>query len=253
MNRLALAAAHPELPPDPPDRFEARLRAIGDAAYHDRHPFHVLMHEGRLNRRQLQAWIENRFYYQITIPKKDALILAKCGDPEFRRAWITRIVDHDGDAEREGGIARWLRLAAAAGLDPGDVRSLRRVLPAVRFAVDAYVDLVATRALHEAVASSLTELFAPSLMAHRVAALEAQYRWLDPAGLAYFRRRLVEAPRDADFGLRWVLAQCTTRRHQDEAAAALATKCHILWALLDAVHFAYVTPGWLPPLWSEDS
>jgi pyrroloquinoline-quinone synthase len=239
-------------PPDSPEQFVARLRAIGAAGYHDKHPFHLLMHEGRLTQRQLQAWIENRFYYQWIIPKKDAVILAKADDPAFRRAWIGRIIDHDGSADREGGLSKWLTLAEAAGLGPDEVMSLRRVLPAVRFAVDAYVNLVESHSLVEAVASSLTELFAPELMAHRVAMLETHYPWFDRNALEYFRGRLVEAPRDVKFGLQYVVERCVTRDLQDRAAAVIATKCHILWSLLDAVHFAYVTPGWLPPLWDTE-
>jgi pyrroloquinoline-quinone synthase len=244
-----MAAPTDIAPPDASAAFEARMRAIGAAAYHDQHPFHVLMHDGKLTRRQLQAWIENRFYYQWMIPKKDAAILAKADDPEFRRAWRQRIVDHDGDAPGSGGLAKWLALAEAAGLDPAEVKSLRGVLPGVRFAVDAYLHLVQTGTLVEAVASSLTELFAPTLMAHRVAMLEARYPWLDRRGLEYFRQRLIDAPRDAEGGLRYVLERCTSRELQDRAAAALTTKCQILWAILDAVYFAYVAPGWLPPLW----
>ncbi len=237
---------------DSPNQFKARLRAIGEAAYHDKHPFHVLMHDGKLSQRQLQAWIENRFYYQLMIPKKDAVILAKTDDPEFRRNWITRIIDHDGAADREGGIRKWLRLAEAAKLDRYEVLSLHRVLPGVRFAVNAYLNLVQSGSLVDAVASSLTELFAPTLMANRVAVLETLYPWLDRRGLDYFRDRLVEAPRDSEYGLNYVLAHCTTRDSQDSAAAALTTKCYILWSLLDAIHFAYVAPGWLPPLWSRN-
>ncbi|MFZ1888134.1 MAG: pyrroloquinoline-quinone synthase PqqC [Candidatus Binataceae bacterium] len=237
--------------PDSPEKFVARLRAIGAAAYHDKHPFHVLMHQGNLTRRQLQAWIENRFYYQWTIPKKDALILAKADDPEFRRAWITRITDHDGIGDSAGGISKWCKLSEAAGLDPADVVSLRYVLPGVRFAVDAYLHLCASRPLVEAVASSLTELFAPVLMADRITVLEKLYPWLDSRGLEYFRGRLVQAPRDSEFGLQYVVANCTSRESQDRAADALTFKCHILWGLLDAVHFAYVSPGYLPPLWND--
>ncbi len=239
------------LPADSPAQFIARLRAIGAAAYHDQHPFHLLMHEGKLSQRQLQAWIENRFYYQLMIPKKDAVILAKAGDPEFRRNWVTRIIDHDGTAEREGGIDKWLRLAEAARLDRNEVLSLRWVLPGARFAVDAYLNLVESSALVDAVASSLTELFAPTLMANRVAVLETLYPWLDRGGLDYFRGRLVEAPRDSEYGLSYVVAHCTTREMQDRAAAALTTKCYILWSLLDAIYFAWVSPGWLPPLWGD--
>jgi pyrroloquinoline-quinone synthase len=238
-------------PPDAAAQFEARLRAIGAAAYHDRHPFHVLMHEGRLTQRQLQAWIENRFYYQWMIPKKDAAILAKADDPAFRRAWVTRLTDHDGTAGRAGGLSKWLRLAEAAGLDAQEVQSFRFVLPGVRFAVDAYLTLVQSGSLLEAVAASLTELFAPTLMANRLAVLETRYPFLDARGLEYFRARLIEAPRDAEGGLQYVVERCTSRALQDRAAAALTTKCHILWSLLDAVYFAYVSPGWLPPLWGE--
>jgi pyrroloquinoline-quinone synthase len=240
-----------QLPPDSPSRFERRLREIGDAAYHDKHPFHILMHQGRLNQRQLRAWIENRFYYQCIIPRKDATILAKTDDPVFRRMWITRIADHDGANEREGGIRKWLRLAEAAGLDPGEVAQMRFVLPAVRFAVDAYLHLVDKCSLAAAVASSLTELFAPMLMADRVAVLESLYPWLAPQGLEYFKSRLIEAPRDAEFGLQYVLDNCVTRTSQDEAAAALEEKCRILWCILDAIYFAYVSPGFAPPLWSS--
>ena len=235
-------------PPASPAEFEARLRAIGEAAYHDKHPFHVLMHAGKLTKRQLQAWIENRFYYQCMIPKKDAAILAKADDAEFRRAWVTRIVDHDGSAERAGGLSKWLALAEAAGLAREDVQSLRFVLPGVRFAVDAYLHLVDSSSLAVAVASSLTELFAPPLMSDRMAVFETHYPWIDRTGLEYFRGRLVEAPRDAAWGLRYVMEHCTTRAEQERAAAALTTKCHILWSLLDSVYFAYVAPGWLPPL-----
>jgi pyrroloquinoline-quinone synthase len=237
--------------PDSPEAFVARLRAIGAAAYHDKHPFNALMHQGKLTRRQLQAWIENRFYYQWSIPKKDATILAKADDRDFRREWIRRITDHDGTGESEGGISKWYRLGEAAGLDAADVARLRYVLPGVRFAVDAYVHLCATRSLTEAVASSLTELFAPVLMADRIIALEKLYPWLDARGLDYFRGRLVLAPRDSEYGLQYVVEHCTTRESQDRAADALTIKCHILWGMLDSIYYAYVSPGFLPPLWSD--
>lgn len=244
-------SARTEFPPDPPDRFEDRLRRIGALGYHHRHPFHVMMHEGQLNKRQLQGWIENRFYYQGMIPRKDAAILAKTNDVSFRRAWITRITDHDGGNGREGGIRKWLRMAAAAGLDPEEVSAMRLVLPVTRFAVDAYLRLVERSSLSAAVASSLTELFAPTLMTQRVAALEQCYTWLAPQALDYFKARIVEAPRDADFGLQYVLEHCITRASQDEAASALKEKCHILWSVLDAIYFAYVSPGFFPPFWQD--
>src|SRR5574341_1265739 len=149
------------------EEFTRRLRAVGEEGYHDKHPFHLLMHEGKLTKEQLQAWIANRFYYQALIPKKDATILTKADDPAFRRAWIHRIVDHDGTRADEGGIHKWLVLAEAAGLRREDVENFRFVLPGVRFAVDAYLTFVQSHSLLESVASSLTELFAPTLMSRR--------------------------------------------------------------------------------------
>jgi len=233
------------------EEFTRRLRAVGEEGYHDKHPFHVLMHEGKLTKRQLQAWIENRFYYQAIIPKKDATIMAKVDDPAVRRAWIQRIIDHDGSREGEGGIHKWLVLAEAAGLRREDVETFRFVLPGVRFAVDAYLTFVQSHSLLEAVASSLTELFAPTLMSRRLPAFEEHYPWVQKEGLEYFRSRLIQAPRDVEYGLDYVLTHCTTRELQERAVAVLTLKCHILWSLLDAVHFAYVSPGWLPPLWGK--
>ena len=235
-----------------PEEFIQQLRAIGEAGYHDKHPFHVLMHEGKLTKRQLQAWIENRFYYQTIIPKKDAAIMARIADPAVRRAWIQRILDHDGTKDNpDGGINKWLVLGEAAGLNRQDMVDLRYVLPGARFAVDAYLTYVKDHSLMEAVASSLTELFAPTLMARRLPAFEEHYPWVEQHGLEYFRSRLTQAPRDVEFGLAYVIRECKTRAQQEQALVALKTKCHILWCLLDAMHFAYVSPGLLPPLWGE--
>lgn len=233
------------------EEFTQRLRAVGEEGYHDKHPFHVLMHEGKLTKRQLQAWIENRFYYQAIIPKKDSAIMAKVDDPAVRRAWIQRVIDHDGTREGEGGIHKWLVLAEAAGLRREDVENFRFVLPGVRFAVDAYLTFVQSHALLEAVASSLTELFAPTLMSRRLPTFEEHYPWVQKEGLQYFRSRLIQAPRDVEYGLDYVLTHCTTPEQQERAVAVLTLKCHILWSLLDAVYFAYVSPGWLPPLWGK--
>ena len=231
------------------DEFTNRLRAVGEEGYHDKHPFHLLMHEGKLTKAQLQAWIANRFYYQALIPKKDATILSKSDDPAFRRAWIHRIIDHDGTKEGEGGIRKWLVLAEAAGMQKEDVESFRYVLPGVRFAVDGYLMFVQTHSLVEAVASSLTELFAPKLHTVRLPVFEEHYPWVDKKGLEYFRSRLVQAPRDVEYGLQYVLEHCTTRELQEKAIVALTTKCYILWSLLDSLYFAYISPGWPPPLW----
>ena len=234
------------------DEFTRRLRAVGVAAYHDKHPFHQLMHQGKLTRRQVQAWIENRFYYQAMIPRKDAAIISKAVDQGVRRAWMQRVIDQDGSSENVGGIHKWIKLAAAAGLNTDDVQNFRFVLPAVRFAVDAYLNLVESRPLEEAIASSLTEMFAPAIMSERLPAFERYYPWIEKDALEYFRSRLVQAPRDVEFGLRYTLEHCVTRPQQEKALEVLKIKCHILWSLLDAVHFAYVTPGLLPPLFPAD-
>jgi pyrroloquinoline-quinone synthase len=228
------------------DELTKRLRAIGEERYHHRHPFHLLMHEGRLSRGQLQAWALNRFYYQSQIPVKDARLLARSDDPAFRRLWRKRLVDHDGERAGDGGIERWLRLAEATGLSRERVSSGHEVLPAVRYAVNAYVDLVSTRSLVECVASSLTEMFSGQLIALRLDALRKHYPWLE-SGLAYFEARLTQGPEDARFALDWVTRHAQTRAEQELAMDALRAKCDILWAQLDALYFAYVTPGWPPP------
>jgi pyrroloquinoline-quinone synthase len=219
----------------PDDGLVERLRREGAARYHSRHPFNVAMHEGRLSREQLQRWVLNRYYYQTRIPIKDAIILSKSDDPAFRRAWIRRIGDHDGAKEGEGGLHEWLALARAVGLDEDEVRSLRRVLPAVRYACDAYVELVRERSLVEAVASSLTEHFAPDIMRTRVAAWEQHYPWVDDAALAYFRARVPRATRDAEEAIAFVVRHATTPALEDACVRALVDKCRILWAMLDAV------------------
>jgi pyrroloquinoline-quinone synthase len=226
--------------------FIARFHAIGEERYHHRHPFHQLMHEGKLTRGQLQAWALNRYTYQSKIPIKDASILARTDDPEFRRAWRKRIIDHDGDGTRPGGIEKWLRLVEATGL--ASERALRGegILPATRYAVDAYVHFVRSKTFLEAVASSLTELFSGKLIVLRMDRLRQHYPWLS-GGLDYFEGRITQAPEDANFALAWVVDHAHTREEQELALGALRAKCDILWAMLDALYFAYVSPGWPPP------
>jgi len=227
-------------------QFVALLHAIGEERYHHKHPFHLLMHEGKLTRGQLQAWALNRYYYQSHIPMKDAAILARSEDAAFRRSWLKRILDHDGDATYPGGIEKWLRLVEATGLTREQAMREDAILPAVRYAVDAYLDLVQSGTFITAVASSLTELFSGKLIALRVDALRRHYPWLS-GGLDYFQGRLTQAPEDADFALAWVVKHARTREEQEQALAALRAKCDILWAQLDAMYFAYVSPGWSPP------
>lgn len=219
--------------------FLALLKAEGSVRYHDKHPFHVRMHEGKLSKVQIQAWVQNRYYYQTRVPIKDALILSKCEDPGFRRKWIRRIHDHDGKEEGEGGLSLWLRLAEGVGLDRDETMSLKRVLPAVRFACDAYVNLVRERPLVEAVASSLTEFFSPDIMTTRIAAWQRHYPWVDPSVQGYFQSRVPRARFDSEEALAYVMQHATTRDAQERCIAAFITKCDILWSLLDAVATAH--------------
>jgi pyrroloquinoline-quinone synthase len=226
--------------------FIAGFHVIGEERYHHKHPFHKLMHEGALSRGQIQAWALNRYYYQSHIPRKDALLLARSDDQGFRLAWRKRLIDHDGDGSAPGGVEKWLRLVEATGL--ARIQAVRGdgILPATRFAVDAYVQFVFTRSHLEAVASSLTELFSQRLIALRMDSLRQFYPWLS-SGLDYFTGRLTQAPEDAEFALAWVVKHARTRGEQDAAHAALRAKCDILWAMLDALFFAYVNPAWPPP------
>jgi pyrroloquinoline-quinone synthase len=227
------------------DELLARLHALGAERYHHRHPFHLMMHEGRLTRAQIQAWVLNRFYYQQMIPIKDSIILSR-GDAEFRRAWRKRIVDHDGTEPGTGGIEAWLLLAETCGLKRGVVESCEHVLPATRFAVDSYIGLVSDGPFLQAVASSLTELFSGKLIALRMEFLNQHYPWLSQ-GLAYFKARLTQAPEDAEFAYNYVYEHARTREEQELIVRSLGRKCEILWAQLDALYYAYVEPGFLPP------
>jgi len=226
--------------------FEARLRRVGTERYHDKHPFNLRMHAGRLSREELQTWVRNRYYYQTRIPVKDAAILGKSGDSAFRREWVQRLHDHDGRAPGEGGLELWLRLAEAVGLARDEVASLEFVLPGVRRACDAYVDLVLRADLLTAVAASLTELFAGNIMAVRIAAFERHYPWVDAEGLAYFRSRTTMAPRDAAYGLAFVIEHARTHEDQQLCLDVLSRKCEILWSLLDAVEAAHRNPRLAP-------
>ncbi len=228
----------------PRQEFVEWLRHEGESRYHDRHRYHVLMHEGKLTQLQLQQWVLNRYYYQTRIPIKDAIILSRSEDPAFRRMWIHRVLDHDGEREGEGGLALWLRLAEGVGLDREEVSSCRSVLAGVRFACDGYVELVRERSLVEAVASSLTEFFAPDLMSRRILAWERHYPWVSPDMLAYFRSRVPRARRDSEEALDFVVRHATSYELQERCVAALIRKTEILWHLLDCVYAAYIEPGW---------
>jgi pyrroloquinoline-quinone synthase len=225
------------------EQFMKQLRNVGELRYHDKHPYHVRMHEGKLNPEQLRAWVANRFYYQKSIPIKDALILSKLPTREDRRDWIQRIIDHDGREGNEGGIEAWIQLGEAVGIPREEMLDEHHVLPAVRFAVDAYVNFCRLQPWPIAVASSLTELFAPVLVSHRIAVFEQLYPWIRPEGLEYFRARLHQAPRDADNGLSLVIRECKTQRDQEQAIAALSFKCDVLWAILDALSLAFPDKG----------
>ena len=231
---------------DSADALEAALREIGAERYHILHPFHRLLHTGKLSRGQVQAWALNRYYYQSRIPMKDAALMSRCEDRALRREWLVRMLDHDGIGEQEGGIVRWLRLCQGLGLDPDYVISEEGILPATKFAVDAYVRFVRDRTLLEAVASSLTELFAPKIHEERIPGLLQHYSFVSEEMVAYFRRRLDQAPRDAGFALDYVCEHADTAEKRLAVARALIFKCDVLWAQLDALHHAYVLGGGIP-------
>lgn len=230
-----------------PDALEAALRAIGEERYHSLHPFHHLLHGGKLTKAQVQAWALNRYYYQASIPAKDASLVARLPTPELRREWRRRLLDHDGDGTHPGGVERWLALTDGLGLDREYVVSLRGLLPGTRFAVDAYVRFVREKSLLEAIASSLTEMFSPNIISQRVSGMLRNYDFVTEETLAYFTPRLTQAPQDVAFALGYVREHANTAEKQEQVLAALRFKCDLLWAQLDALHFAYVAPGLPPP------
>lgn len=229
------------------DELEAALRDIGARRYHRLHPFHALLHGGRCTRGQVQAWALNRYYYQAMIPVKDASLIARCTDSALRREWRSRLVDHDGEAEGDGGIARWLKLTDGVGLERVYVTSLSGLLPATRFAVEAYVHFVQEKPLLEAVASSLTELFSPQIIGERIEGMLRSYDFISGETLAYFSKRPPQAQRDAAFALGYVKQHARTIETQQAVLAALEFKCGVLWAMLDALYHAYVAPKHVPP------
>ena len=235
-----------------PQELEAAIRRVGAERYHDKHPFHRLLHGGKLAKGQVQAWALNRYCYQSGVPRKDAALMSRTLDRELRREWIHRMLDHDGanpgeKGGEEGGIERWLVLTDALGLDRAYVVSMQGALPATRFAVEAYVTFVRERTLLEAVASSLTELFAPAIHRERIAGMLESYDFIGERAMQYFKRRLDQANRDADFALDYVKRHATSPEQQAAAVDAVRFKCNVLWAQLDALHHAYVAPGLIPP------
>jgi pyrroloquinoline-quinone synthase len=230
-----------------PDGLEAALRQIGAERYHDKHPFHHLLHGGKLSKGQVQAWALNRYCYQAAVPRKDAALISRTLDRELRREWRHRIEDHDGGGSEQGGIERWLVLTTGLGLDRDYVVSMKGALPATRFAVEAYVRFVREETLLEAVASSLTELFAPKIHRERITGMLENYPFITDEVMQYFKRRLGQATEDADFALAYVKAHAKTAEQQAAVLDALRFKCNVLWAQLDALHHAYVVPGWIPP------
>jgi len=232
------------------EEFEQRIRDM-ERFYHIHHPYHVMMHEGTLNKEQIRGWVANRFYYQVNIPLKDAAIMANCPDRDTRAQWVQRIIDHDGAPGEIGGIEAWLQLGEAVGLTRKEVLSEEHVLPGVRFAVDAYVNFARRADWHEAASSSLTELFAPKIHQQRLDNWPEHYPWIDLKGLTYFQKRLGEARRDVEHGLRITLAWYKTREQQKNMIRILKFKLDILWTMADAMHMAYVHH--MPPYCTVDS
>jgi len=230
-----------------PHELEAAIRQVGAERYHDKHPFHRPLHGGKLNKGQVQAWALNRYCYQAAVPRKDAALMGRVADRELRRAWVHRLLDHDGYAGEEGGIERWLVLTDVLGLERAYVTSMQGALPATRFATEAYVRFVVQEPVLDAVASSLTELFAPQIHQERISGMLENYAFIGERAMQYFRRRLDQANRDADFALDFVKRHATTAAQQASCIEAVRFKCNVLWAQLDALHHAYVVPGLIPP------
>ena len=230
------------LRPWTPEEFEAQLRDKG-AAYHIHHPFNVMLNTGKATREQIQGWVANRYYYQIIIPQKDAAVMSNCPDREVRREWIQRILDHDGHGDDAGGIEAWLRLGQAVGLSREEIVDQRHVIPAVRFACDAYLNFCRQRPWQESVCSSLTELFAPAIHRQRLATWPGHYPWIEPEGLQYFRNRTSQAPRDVEQGLQVTLNHFRTRPMQERAVQILRFKLDILWSMNDVMGQHYGTSG----------
>jgi coenzyme PQQ biosynthesis protein C len=230
-----------------PEELEAKLRDIGARRYHCLHPFHHLLHGGKCSKGQVQAWALNRYYYQAMIPVKDASLIARCEDSGVRREWRSRLVDHDGTQEGDGGIVRWLKLTDGLGLDRDYVASLRGLLPGTKFAVEAYVHFVREKTLLEAIASSLTELFSPGIISERLDGMLKNYDFVTADTLAYFSARPPQARRDSDFALDYVKRHARTPAEQQAVLRALEFKCDVLWAMLDALYHAYVDPKLPPP------
>ena len=229
------------------DEFEARLRKIGETRYHNLHPFHKLLHGGKLDKGQVQAWALNRYYYQCSIPIKDAAVISRMKDPELRRIWRKRILDHDGEDADSGGIERWYKLTDGLGLDREYVKSTDGILSTTRFAVDAYVNFVKEKTLLESMTSSLTELFAPSIHKERISGMLENYDFINDDIMSYFTKRLTQAPDDAQYVLDYALENATTRQEQEDVCNALTFKTQVLWSMLDALHFSYYDPGIIPP------
>jgi pyrroloquinoline-quinone synthase len=230
------------------EEFKAQLLQM-ECYYHIHHPYHLLMNEGKLNKEQIQGWVANRFYYQISIPIKDAAIMANCPDRESRALWVQRIIDHDGTPQgNAGGIEAWLQLGQAVGLDREEIISQKRVLPGVRFAVDAYVNFARRADWHEAASSSLTELFAPKIHQQRLDNWPSHYPWIDLQGYQYFRNRLSEARRDVEHGLDITLDWYQTRVAQEKMLGILKFKLDVLWTMADSMYMAYVHK--MPPYYN---
>jgi len=246
MTDQSVIPVEPQEPLDSADAMERRLRWIGATRYHSLHPFHRLLHGGKLNKGQVQAWALNRYCYQAIIPLKDAVVMSRFPDRMIRLEWRHRIEDHDGHFDSEGGIERWLKLTDGLGLDRAYVESMRGALPATRFATEAYVHFVREKSPLEAIASSLTELFAPNLHEERISGMLKHYDFVHPGIMTYFQRRLDQAPRDAQFALAYVRDHARNPEERQAVCDALTFKTNVLWVQLDALYHAYIT-GMVPP------
>ena len=210
--------------------------------YHITHPLHKDMDEGKMNREQIQAWVANRFYYQINIPRKEAELLTNATSRDYRNKWIQQILHNDTHSDDPGRTEAWLGLGDACELTQDEMWSHNQVLPGVKFAVDAYVNFAKRSSWQDAVCSSLTELFVPEIHQQQLSNWSEHYPWVKQEGVVHFQKRLSQGQCDVDKALAFTLDYFQTRRQQMHALEILNFKFDVLWGMLDAMYMAYCSP-----------
>lgn len=200
--------------------------------YHVNHPFDKLLQSGRASREMLQVWAANRYYYQDTIPRKDAAIISKCPDSSVRAHWCAHVATHDVD----GALAEWLQLTRALGLSDDSVVRGDLLLPATRFACDAYHTFCRDAPWQEGVCASMTHLFAGDIHRLRISNWPERYPWLAPEAFDYFKNRTQTLPGEIEVSLRLVADHFATSGAAIARAVEIVRfKQDVLWCMQDAL------------------